>query len=137
VAEPKTQKTKASVSQFLGAIENERRRRDAKSVASIMQAVTKSKPAMWGPSIVGFGSYSLKYASGRELDWPIVAFSPRKANLVLYVGRGFDDREALLAKLGKHKCAGGCIYLNSLDDVHLPTLETLIKKSVAHTRAKE
>jgi hypothetical protein len=136
VAEVKTKPTKQSVSAFLKDIADDTRRRDATAVAALMEQITKTKPTMWGSSIVGFGSQRLKYESGREGDWPIAAFSPRKQSLVLYFIPGFDDYTELLGKLGKHKTGKSCLYINSLDDVHVPTLKTLIKKSVARTRAK-
>jgi hypothetical protein len=137
VPEAKTQKTKASVSEFLKAIPDDRRRRDAKTVAGLMKEVTKAKPAMWGSSIVGFGSYKLTYANGRVADWPVVAFSPRKAALVLYILRGFDEYDDLAAKVGKLKRTNGCLYVKSMDDIDATALKTLIKKSVANIRAKE
>jgi uncharacterized protein YdhG (YjbR/CyaY superfamily) len=97
-----------------------------------MQAVTKGPPQMWGSSIVGFGSYHYKYASGREGDWFIVGFSPRKQNLTLYIISGFDQYAALLKKLGKYKTAKSCLYINRLDDIDLPTLKELVKQSVKH-----
>ncbi len=87
---------------------------------------------MWGTSIVGFGSYHYKYASGRENEWFLVGFSPRKQNLTLYIMSGFDDYESLLADLGKYKTGKSCLYINKLEDVDLPTLRELVKKSVTH-----
>ena len=137
MAEAKTKPTKQSVAAFLKSISGDTRRRDATTVAALMEEITKTKPTMWGSSIIGFGSQRLKYASGREGDWPIAAFSPRKQNLVVYFIPGFDDHAELLGKLGKHKTGKSCLYINSLDDVHVPTLKTLIKKSLAPSRAKE
>jgi hypothetical protein len=137
VAEAKTKPTDQSVAAFLQAISDETRRRDAKAVAALMETITKTKPAMWGASIVGFGSHRYRYASGREGDWPIAAFSPRKQSLVVYLMPGFAGDTKLLDKLGKHKTGKSCLYINSLDDVHVPTLKTLITKSVAYARAKE
>lgn len=130
-SEPKTKKTTASVTAFIDAVPDENRRADAKAVLKLMRAATGEKPAMWGPSIVGFGAYATK--SG---EWPIVGFSPRKANLVLYVMPGFDDYGALLARLGKHKTGASCLYLNRLKDVDAGVLDELIRASVAHMRAK-
>lgn len=130
-AEPKTKKTTASVSAFIDAVENETRRKDAKAVLKMMKEVTGEKPALWGPSIIGFGSY--KAASG---DWPIVGFSPRKANLVLYIMPGFAQYDALLGKLGKHKTGKSCLYLNRLSDVDEGVLRELVERSVAHMRKK-
>jgi hypothetical protein len=135
MAELKTQPTKKSVARFLDAIEDETRRRDAKAVAAMMEEATKEKPVMWGPSIVGFGSHPLKYASGRELDWPVAAFSPRKQSLTLYFIPGFEAYDDLMSKLGKYKTSKSCLYLKSLDDVHLPTLKKLIRASVKARKA--
>lgn len=126
-ADAKTKRTTESVSAFLNNVPDEQRRRDAKTVVKLMEEVTKMKPAMWGTSIVGFGSG----------DWPIVGLSPRKENLVLYIMPNFDERAALLAKLGKHKTGKTCVYVRSMDDIDVPTLKMLIKKSIAHTGAKE
>lgn len=134
MAELKTQKTKASVSAFLNAIKDDQMRADAKAVAKLMQEVTGEKPAMWGPSIVGFGSYRYVYASGRSGDWMITGFSPRKQNLTLYIMAGFDKYDALMAKLGKHTTGMSCLYLKRLSDVHQPTLKKLVAASVKHIR---
>ena len=114
----KTQRTAASVKMFLDKVPDERRRKDARTVSALMADVTGEKPAMWGPSIVGFGSYHYKYASGQEGDWPIVGFSPRKDSLTVYIMPGFAEYSELLAKLGKHKTGRSCLYIKSLDDVH-------------------
>jgi hypothetical protein len=128
----KTQKNKASVKDFLAKVPDERRRKDASAVSALMQEVTGEKPAMWGTSMVGFGSYHYKYDSGQEGDWPLVAFAPRKDSLTLYIMPGFAEYTDLLAKLGKHKTGRSCLYIKSLDDVHLPTLKTLVRQSVKH-----
>lgn len=126
--ELKTKVNDASVAKFLGAIEDPEQRKDAKAVAKIMQAATKSKPKMWGPSIVGFGDYHYKGASGREGDWFRVGLSPRKQALTLYFVGGFQKHAKLLAKLGKHtRSGGGCLYIKRLSDVHLPTLTKLVE----------
>ena len=135
MAELKTQKTKASVGQFLAAVENPQRRADAKVVQTLMREATGERPAMWGPTIIGFGSYRYVYASGRSGEWPIVGFSPRKANLVLYLAQASEQREPLLKRLGKHKTGKACLYLNKLADVDLDVLRQLIVDSVAHVRA--
>ena len=129
-SELKTKKSKASVSAFIDAVPDERRRRDARTVSGIMQEITGEKPAMWGPSMVGFGSYHYKYASGQEGDWPIVGFSPRKDSLTLYLMPGFEGYAELLGKLGKHKTGKSCLYIKTLDDVDMPTLKTLVRQSV-------
>lgn len=133
MAELKTQATNASVSQFINRIEDERRRRDCKTLVSMMTKATKSRPKMWGPAIIGFGDYHYKYASGREADWFEAGFSPRKAALTLYLMGG--RKKNLLAKLGSHSgSSAGCLYLKNLEDVHKPTLQKLISESVKNLR---
>jgi hypothetical protein len=136
MAELKTRPTDKSVETFLEGVPDERKRRDCFTVLELMKKVTKSEPRMWGPSIVGFGSYHYRYASGREADWMLTGFSPRKQNLTLYIMTGFDGAEELVAKLGKHTTGKSCLYLKRLDDVHLPTLEKLIRGSVRRLKAK-
>lgn len=130
MADLKTKRTNASVSAFLDAIPDERRRKDCAALAGIMKQVTKKKPEMWGTSVVGFGRYHYKYASGREGDWFITGFSPRKDALTLYFTSGLAGQEPLLGKLGKHKVGKGCLYVKSLKDVDLDVLKTLIERSV-------
>ena len=134
MAELKTKKTAASVKDFLNRVPEERKRKDSFALLKLMQEITGAKPAMWGPSIVGFGSYHYKYASGREADWPLAGFSPRKQNLTLYIMAGFDGYGELLGKLGKHKTGKACLYLNKLEDVDLSTLKELVRRSVEHMR---
>jgi hypothetical protein len=131
VAELKTKKTTVSVTAFIDAVEHEGRRADAKAVLKLMKDVTGEKPALWGASIIGFGAY--KSPSG---DWPIVGFSPRKANLVLYIMPGFAQYDALMKRLGKYKTGKSCLYLNKLADVDQGVLRELVERSVAHMRAK-
>ena len=126
----KTQRTRASVKAFLDGVADEQKRKDAQAISVLMQDITGEKPEMWGTSMVGFGSYHYKYASGQEGDWPIVGFSPRKDSLTLYIMPGFRDYAELLEKLGKHRKGMSCLYIKSLDDVHLPTLKTLVRQSV-------
>ena len=128
----KTQKNKTSVKEFLDKVPDERRKKDARAVSALMEEVTGEKPAMWGASMVGFGSYHYKYDSGQEGDWPMVAFSPRKDSLTLYIMPGFAEYTELLERLGKHKTGRSCLYIKSLDDVHLPTLKALVRQSVKH-----
>lgn len=130
MAEPKTRPSDGSVKVFIDAIADEGRRRDCRALAGIMRKITGSRPRMWGSSIVGFGSYHYKYASGREGDWFLAGFSPRKSDLTLYLMPGLDGFEALLGKLGKHKTGKACLYIKSLDDVRLPVLEQLVRRSV-------
>lgn len=136
MSENKTKPTKVSVSGFIGAVTDEGRRSDAKQLVKLMQTATGEKPAMWGPSIVGFGTHHYVYDSGREGDMPIVAFSPRKPALVLYALSGAPGADALLAKLGKFKMGRGCIYVKKLGDIDLKVLEKLVKASVASKTVK-
>lgn len=136
MAENKTKPTKVSVAGFIGAVADETRRSDAKALVKLMQAATGEKPAMWGPSIVGFGTYHYVYESGREGDMPIVGFSPRKPALVLYALSGALGADALIAKLGKFKMGKGCIYVKRLEDIDMKVLEKLVKASVAAKKAK-
>jgi hypothetical protein len=132
MAELKTQRNENSVKDFLNQIADEKKRQDAFTVLALMQEVTKAEPKMWGASIIGFGSYHYKYASGREGDWFVTGFSPRKQNLTLYIMSGFDEYGKLLQKLGKHKTSKACLYINRLSDISLPTLRELVKLSVEH-----
>jgi hypothetical protein len=134
MAELKTQKNKASVAAFLNAIEDDQMRKDSKAVAKLMQEVTGEKPAMWGTSIVGFGSheYTNTKAGGQ---WPVAAFSPRKQNLTMYLMPGFEEQGELMSKLGKHTTGKSCLYVKQLSDVHLPTLKKLIKASVKQMKS--
>lgn len=128
MAEPKTQKTKASVAQFIAAVEDETRRKDAKAVDKLMREVSGEKPAMWGPTIVGYGQWVNNNTLG-SAPWPKIGFSPRKANLVLYVLSESKECAALLKKLGKHKTDKSCLYINKLADVDAAVLRDLIAKS--------
>ena len=130
MAELKTKPTNASVEKFLNQVADETRREDCFKVAKMMEEITGEKPKMWGPSIVGFGSYHYKYASGQEGDWPIAAFSPRKQDLTLYLLPGFAESAELLKQLGKHRTGVSCLYIKRLSDVHVPTLKKLIRDSV-------
>ncbi len=136
MAENKTKKTKVSVASFLGAIEDPRKRSDAKKVAAMMRRATGKRAKMWGSSIIGFGEYHYKYESGREGDFALVGFSPRKQNLVVYIMPGFDPFPALMKKLGKYKTGKSCLYLNKLDDVDHDVLEKLIGDSVKVMRKR-
>lgn len=130
MAELKTKKTKASVTSFLDKITDEQRRKDCQTVLNLMKQATGEEPRMWGSSIVGFGTYHYRYASGREGDWPIIAFSPRKTDLTLYIMPGFEKFESLITKLGKYKTGKCCLYIKRLDDVEIPVLKKLIATSV-------
>lgn len=131
----KTKPTAVSVAKFLGALPDRERRADCQTVAKLMRKVTKAAPKMWGPSIVGFGSYHYRYASGREGDWFLTGFSPRKKDLTLYVMGGLASQAALLKMLGRHAKGASCLYIKRLADVDLAVLEKLIAASVKHTRA--
>ena len=130
MAELKTKLNDASVSDFLNNIKDKEKRVDSFEILKLMQQVTKQEPKMWGTSIIGFGNTHLKYESGRELDWFITGFSPRKQNLTLYVMGSFNPHTELLKKLGKHKTGVGCLYINKLKDVDVKVLKELIKQSV-------
>ena len=132
MAELKTQRTEDSVQAFLDGVPDEKKRADSQALLELMRDVTGEEPAMWGPSIVGFGSYRYKYASGREGEWPLVGFSPRKRNLTLYIMSGFDEYDALLDDLGKYKTGKACLYINRLEDVDPAVLRELISQSVKH-----
>ena len=129
MAENKTQKTGASVGEFLASVENKRRREDGFTVLKIMQEITGLEPEMWGPSIIGFGSYHYKYESGREGDIFLTGFSPRKQSMSLYIMDGFDGCEDLLSKLGKHRKGASCLYINKLADVNMDVLRELVQLS--------
>jgi hypothetical protein len=137
MAENKTRQTAVSVAAYLGALADETKRADAQALVKLMQSATGEEPKMWGPSIVGFGSYHYTYDSGREGDMPVVGFSPRKPATVLYGMRGAGNADALLARLGKHTTGKGCVYIKKLSDVDLKVLKELIVKSVAATRKKK
>ena len=134
MAENKTVKTGASVDEFMTAVENKRRREDGLVLIEMMRDVTGLEPEMWGPSIIGFGSYHYKYESGREGDMPLIGFSPRKQSLSLYIMSGFDEYEELLGKLGKHRTGASCLYINKLADVDMGVLRELVSQSVEHMR---
>jgi len=136
MVESKTRPTKLSVAAFIDALTEPARRADAKALVKLMQTAAGEKPKMWGPSIIGFGSYHYKYESGREGDMPVIAFSPRKAATVLYGMTGFNEVAALLAKLGKHTTGKGCLYIKNLADVDQHVLEALVVKSLVAKRAR-
>lgn len=135
MAEAKTKPTNESVKDFLNRIPEAERREDCFAIAKMMEEITGEKPKMWGPSIVGFGSYHYKYASGREGDWLVTGFSPRKKDLTLYIMMGFQRHAELMEKLGKYSVAKSCLYIKRLSDIHQPTLKKLIKASVKDLKA--
>ena len=125
----KTKVNDASVTNFLDNVTDEQKRKDSFEILKVMKQITKEEPKMWGASIVGFGSYHYKGASGREGDWMQIGFSPRKQNLTLYLTGGFKEHTDLLKKLGKHKTSVGCLYINKLEDVYMKVLKELITDS--------
>jgi hypothetical protein len=130
MAENKTKATDASVEKFIKTVSDKQKQQDSKTIMDLMQTATKAPPKMWGSAIVGFGERHLKYDSGREMDWMIIGFSPRKQNLTLYIPGGLDKQADLLEKLGKHTTGKGCLYINKLEDVNMPTLKKIIQRSV-------
>ena len=136
MSELKTRQNDGDVDAYLDSVENPRRRDDALRVLTLMREITGEVPRMWGSSIVGFGSYHYTYASGREGDWPVVGFAPRKQNLVLYIMPGFAGYEALLARLGKHRTGKSCLYVKKLDDIDPDVLEELVRESVADMKRR-
>ena len=135
MAENKTQPTDGDVLAFINAVPDERKRQDCLTVLALMREVTGEEPMMWGSSMVGFGSYHYKYASGREGDAMLTGFSPRKQNLTIYILAGFEQYDELMAKLGKHTTGSSCLYVKRLSDIDLDALRELVAKSVEHMRA--
>jgi hypothetical protein len=135
-SEPKTTRTDASVAEFLGTVPNRQRREDAEEVCDLMREVTGLEPAMWGPSIVGFGQYHYRYASGRQGDWPAVGFSPRKQALTLYISDDYNQHAELLARLGPHTTSKACLYIKRLSDIDIDVLRTLIKVGFEHMNGR-
>lgn len=131
-AELKTKATDQSVEKFISEIADDKMRDDCFTVLDIMKTVTKEEPKLWGGSMVGFGRYHYKYESGREGEWFITGFSPRKQNLTLYIMSGFTGYDELMTKLGKYKTGKSCLYVKRLEDIDQSILKTLIKKSIAH-----
>ena len=132
----KTKPHDGSVEAFLNSVENGKRREDSLAMLEIMKEITSEEPKMWGPSIVGFGAYHYQYKSGREGDWMLTGFSPRKQSLTLYIMSGFSHYDELLQKLGKHKTGKSCLYINKLEDVDLDVLKEMIRESVKMMREK-
>ena len=137
MAKLKTKKNRKSVRKFLDGVESPTRREDARKVHDLMEKVTGAKAEMWGDSIVGFGSYHYRYASGREGGWFLTGFSPRKTGLTLYIMSGFGHYEELLGELGTHKTGKSCLYINHLEDVDVKVLRKLVKESVTHLTRSE
>ena len=129
MAEIQTKVNDASIEDFLNKVEDEQKRKDCFEIVKIMKQVTNEEPKMWGPAIIGFGSYHYKYESGREGDTMQIGFSPRKQNLTLYIGLGGDTENPLLKKLGKHTTGKGCLYIKELADIDKEVLQDLITES--------
>lgn len=136
MAEIKTKATRKSVHAFLNSIDDDQKRRDSKTVMKMMQEVTKEKPRMWGSSMVGFGTYHYKYASGQEGDYMLTGFSPRAQALTLYIMPGFSKYGGLMKKLGKYKTGKSCLYIRKLEDVDQKVLRELVKQSVSSMKKK-
>lgn len=134
MAELKTKTNDQSVEKFLNSVPDEKKRQDSFRIKKIMEEITGEPAKMWGDSIVGFGSYHYKYASGQEGDWMLTAFSPRKQNLTLYIMPGFERYENLMKQLGKYKTGKSCLYIKKLEDVDLEVLKELIDLSVKQMR---
>ena len=134
MAELKTQENDASVNDYLNSVEDKKKREASFKVKELMEEVTGEEARMWGDSIVGFGHYHYKYASGREGEWMLTGFAPRKRNLTLYILSGFEEYDDLMQKLGKHSTGKSCLYINKLEDIDLDVLRELVDKSVQHMR---
>jgi hypothetical protein len=130
MAELKTKKTELSVDSFLNHIPEEQKQKDAFILLKLMEEATKVKGKMWGSSIIGFGDKHLKYDSGRELDWFMIGFSPRKQNFALYISGTVQNQQSLLKKLGKYKTGKGCLYINKLEEVNITVLREIINKGL-------
>ncbi|PKM58174.1 MAG: hypothetical protein CVU98_02315 [Firmicutes bacterium HGW-Firmicutes-3] len=128
--ELKTKENQSDVVAFINRVENPKRQEDAYKLLDIFSETTGLKAMMWGPSMIGFGSYHYKYASGHEGDAMLVGFSPRKAKISLYFSTGDMEREHLLQELGKHTSGKACVYINKLEDINVDVLKTLIKQSI-------
>ena len=134
MAELKTTPNDANVQAFLDGVEDEKKRQDAYAILELMKEVSGEPPKMWGPSIVGFGAYHYKYDSGREGDWFLTGFSPRKQNLTLYIMAGFSRYDDLMGRLGKYKTGKSCLYIKKLEDVDQGVLKELVEESVGYMR---
>lgn len=132
----KTRETDNSVKDFINTIEHERKKEEALELLEIFEEVTGEKARMWGTSIIGFGKYHYVYESGREGDWMITGFSPRKTKHSLYIMSGFDQFDELMSKLGKYKTGKSCLYVNKLEDINIPVLKELINRSAVYIKDK-
>jgi len=136
MSELKTKRNDRSVEEFLSSVENPKRKSDAFEILELMQEVTGERPMMWGKSLVGFGSYDYKYASGKSGSWFLTGFSPRKQSMTLYIMPGFEQYEELMSNLGKYKTGKSCLYVNKLEDVDMTVLRELVKLSADQMRNK-
>ena len=136
MATNKTQPNDQSAEAFIDTVVNDKKQKDSQILLQLMQEITGEKPVMWGDSIVGFGHYHLKYESGGELDWMLAGFSPRKQNIAIYMMGGFENQEALLAKIGKAKNSVSCLYVKKLDDIDLDILREMVRLSVETIKKK-
>ncbi|MFN3232073.1 MAG: DUF1801 domain-containing protein [Alphaproteobacteria bacterium] len=134
-AQNKTQPTDMAPDDFIAAVEPERRRQDGFALLDFFNRVTGLEPKMWGPSIIGYGRYHYKYESGREGDFLMTGFSPRKTALTVYILPGYQDMADKLARLGKHKIGKSCLYINQLEDIDMMVLEEIVKDGLAYMRA--
>jgi hypothetical protein len=132
MSELKTKPNDQSVEEYLTRVDDDKKRQDSTTILALMKEVTGAEPRMWGDSIIGFGSYRYKYASGRQGEWFLTGFAPRKRNLTLYIMSGFAEYDDLLGRLGKFKTGKSCLYVNKLEDIDLPKLKELVEKSVRH-----
>jgi hypothetical protein len=132
--EAKTRQTEISVADFIAAVENPKRRADAETLCALFEEISGEPPKMWGPSIIGFGSYHYRYASGHEGDAPRLGFSPRKAQTVIYVMSGFKGQEEMIARIGKVKTSVSCMYVNRLDQIDMGVLREMAVASLAQMR---
>ncbi|WP_298223196.1 DUF1801 domain-containing protein [Flavobacterium sp.] len=136
MAENKTKETQDSVPDFINTVEDVTKRSDCFQIIELFRSQTGLEPKMWGPAIIGFGSYHYKYESGREGDAPLTGFSPRKNNIAFYFASAFENREELLGKLGKHTTAKSCVYIKKLSDIDTEVLKAMIAASMIHIKTK-
>jgi hypothetical protein len=137
MAEPKTKLNPVSVADFINSIENEQVRQNCRMIIDLMQTAANYPPEMWGNNIIGFGKYRYVYANGKDAEWPLICFSPRKQNITLYNLAGIGENDELRTQLGKHTSGKGCLYIKRLSDVDLPTLEKLIRASVEYKQKND
>ena len=137
MTENKTQATTASVDDYIAAIADELKRKDTQTLLDLLKKITSDTPVLWGDGIIGFGSYHYQYESGREGDMPLIGFSPRKREFAIYIMSGFEQLQAHLNKLGKHKAGKSCLYIKRLSDININTLSELMKESVAIIKSEQ